>query len=77
VVQFLSGILRLACAFDTERNEQIRKLDVECTESVLKVWAQGYGAGSPMAEHLARARYLLEVAYNRPVFISPAEVTVA
>jgi hypothetical protein len=30
-----------------------------------------------MAEHLARARYLLEVAYNRPVFISPAEVTVA
>ena len=77
LVQFLSGILRLACAFDTEHNEQILKLDIECTDSVLKVWAQGYGTESPMAEHLASARYLLEVAYNRPVFISPAEASVA
>jgi CHAD domain-containing protein len=76
-VQFLGGILRLACACDAEHNAQIRNVEVESTDSVLKLRAHGYEAASPIAEHLAAARYLLELAYNRPVFISLAETHAA
>jgi CHAD domain-containing protein len=77
LVQFLGGILRLACACDTEHNAQIRKLDVESTDSVLTLRAEGYEAESPIAEHLAAARYLLELASHRPVFIAPSHSHVA
>jgi exopolyphosphatase/pppGpp-phosphohydrolase len=77
LVQFLGGILRLACACDTEHNARIRKLEVESTDSMLTLRAEGYGAESPLAEHLAAARYLLELASNRPVFIAPAQPYVA
>jgi exopolyphosphatase/pppGpp-phosphohydrolase len=77
LVQFLGGILRLACACDTEHNAQIRKLDVESTDSVLTLRAEGYEAESPIAEHLAAARYLLELATHRPVFIAPSHSHVA
>jgi CHAD domain-containing protein len=74
LVQLLGGILRLACACDTEHNARIRKLEVESTDSMLTLRAEGYdGAESPIAQHLAAARYLLELAYNRPVFIAPAQ----
>jgi CHAD domain-containing protein len=77
LVQFLGGILRLACACDTEHKTQIRKLEVESTDSVLTFRAEGYEAESPSAEHLATARYLLELASHRPVFIAPSRSHVA
>jgi hypothetical protein len=76
-VQFLGGILRLACACDTEHNARIRKLEVQSTDSMLTLRAEGYGAESPLAQHLAAARYLLELASNRPVFIAPSQSHVA
>lgn len=62
IVQFLSGILRFACACDKEQNTRIRRVDVESSTPVLKVRAEGYVEATPLAEHLAGARYLLELA---------------
>jgi len=69
MVQVLGGILRFACACDRQHDAQIRRVDVESSDPVLRVRADGYGADTSLAEHLAAARYLLEVAYHRPVFV--------
>jgi len=69
LVQVLGGILRFACACDRQHDAQIRRVDVESSDPVLRVRADGYGADTSLAEHLAAARYLLEVAYHRPVFV--------
>jgi CHAD domain-containing protein len=71
IVQFLGGILRLACACDRQQDSRIRRVDVESSSPVLKVRAEGYAEATPLAEHLAAARYLLELADHRPVFIVP------
>jgi CHAD domain-containing protein len=73
MVQLLGGILRFACACDRQHDAQIRRVDVESSNPILRVRADGYGSDSSLAEHLAAARYLLELAYHRPVFIVPAE----
>jgi CHAD domain-containing protein len=70
-VTFLGGLLRLACACDAEHNAQIRNLEVNTTLPVLNIRAQGYGAEGPIAQRLASARCLLELAFERPVFIAP------
>ena len=71
-VKLLGGILRLACACDREQDARIRRVEVEASAPILTVRAEGYAAATPLAEHLAAARHLLEVAYQRPVFILPA-----
>ena len=76
-VKLLAGILRFACACDLERDARIRHIEIETSAPVLTVRAQGYAAATPLAEHLAAARHLLEVAYQRPVFILPDESRVA
>jgi CHAD domain-containing protein len=73
LVQLLAGILRLACACDRQHDTQIRRVEVECSSPVVTLRAEGYSVTSSLAEHLAAARYLLEVAYGRPVFILPSE----
>ena len=70
-VKLLAGILRLACACDVEHDARIQRIEVEASAPVLTVRAQGYAAATPLAEHLAAARHLLEIAYQRPVFILP------
>lgn len=75
-VLLLGGALRLACACDLQHDRQIRHLRVEPSDSLLKIRAQGFSELSPLAEHLSHARYLLEVACRRPVFVLPAEVEV-
>jgi exopolyphosphatase / guanosine-5'-triphosphate,3'-diphosphate pyrophosphatase len=70
-VKFLGGLLRLACACDAEHNAQIRNLEVNTTLPVLNIRAQGYGSEGRMAQRLASARCLLELAFERPVFIAP------
>jgi CHAD domain-containing protein len=71
LVQFLGGILRLACACDRQHDHQIRRIQVESWEPVLTVRAEGYAEATPLAEHLAAARHLLELACRRPVFVLP------
>jgi len=72
LVKLLAGILRLACACDREPDARIQRVEVESWAPVLTVRAEGYAAATPLAEHLAAARHLLEIAYQRPVFILPA-----
>ena len=69
IVQSLGGILRLACAFDHNHDGQIRRVTVESVEPVLAVRAEGYAEATTLAEHLAAARHLLEIAYQMPVFV--------
>jgi CHAD domain-containing protein len=69
VIQFLGGILRLACAFDHNHDGQIRRVRVESVEPVLAVRAEGYAEATPLAERLAAARHLLEIAFQVPVFV--------
>lgn len=73
-VLLLGGILRLACACDREHNQQIRNLQVEALGTLVEIRAQGLSELSTVARHLASARYLLEVACQRPVFVVPKEV---
>ncbi len=70
----LGGILRLACACDREHDQQIRSLQVQAPNGLVEIRAQGLSELSPIAQHLASARYLLEVACQRPVFVVPTEV---
>ena len=73
LVQFLGGILRLACACDWEHNRQIAGLQVESLYPVITVRAKGYVESAPSAEHIAAARHLLELTCRRPVFVMATE----
>lgn len=69
LVQFLGGILRLACACDWEHNRQIAGLQVESVNPVITLRAKGYLDSTPLAGHIAAARHLLELTCRRPVFV--------
>jgi CHAD domain-containing protein len=71
LVKFLAGILRFACACDRQHDAQIRRIEVDASNSVFMVRAEGYTESTPLAEHLAAARHLLELTYGRPVFVMP------
>lgn len=73
LVQFLAGILRLACAFDHQHDNQIRRLHVESSSPVLTVRAEGYTETTGLAEHVAAARHLLETACHQPILVLPLE----
>ena len=77
LVQFLGGILRLACACDWEQNNQIAAVQVESLDPVITVRAKGYVESTPLSEHIAAARHLLELTCRRPVFVVAAEQTAA
>jgi hypothetical protein len=74
LVQFLGGLLRLACACDRHHDGQIRRVHVENAGPLLTIEAEGYTEYTAMAEHLAAARHLLELACQRPVFILPLKI---
>ncbi len=67
----LAGILRLANAFDCERNGRIQHLEVHDHNGSLTIAAQGYSARDRMAEKVAAARHLLETVSRRPVMVKP------
>jgi CHAD domain-containing protein len=67
----LAGILRLANAFDCERNGRIQRLEVHDRNGFLTIAAQGYTARDRMAERIAASRHLLETVSRRPVMIKP------
>jgi CHAD domain-containing protein len=74
-VQKLAGILRLANAFDADRNGHIQRLQVHQQNGFLEIAAQGYSPLSPMAESVAAARHLLETVYRQPVMVKPLRAT--
>ena len=67
----LAGILRLANAFDSERDGRIQRLEVREQNGFLEIAAQGYSPRDRTAESVAAARHLLEVVYRRPVMVKP------
>ena len=73
LVQFLGGILRLACACDWQQDGTISRISVESIDPVITVGAEGYTESMPLAEHIAAARHLLELTYGRPVFVVAKE----
>ncbi len=72
----LAAILRLANAFDTGRDQRVKRLQVinrndENKNQVLLIAVQGYSSRDDQAEAIAAARHLLESVYRRPVMIRP------
>jgi CHAD domain-containing protein len=70
----IAGILRLADAFDFSHDRQIDRVAVERRDGMLMVYGRGLQAISPVAERLARARYLLETTCGCPIMVRPQVV---
>ncbi len=68
----LAGILRLADALDADRDGRIQRVSLEQRNGFLVVAAQGYSSRDRLAEGIAAARHLLEIAYRCPVMVKPA-----
>jgi len=73
LVQFLGSILRLACACDRQHDNKIVSVSVESLDPVITVRAEGYVESTPLAEHIAAARHLLELTFRRPVLVLAAQ----
>jgi hypothetical protein len=67
----LAAVLRLANAFDAERNGRIERLACERRNGFLLIRAQDYNPRDRMAETIAGARHLLETVYHKPIMIKP------
>jgi CHAD domain-containing protein len=67
----LAGILRLANAFDSDRDGRIQRLELHERNGVLEIDAQGYSPRDRTAESIAAARHLLETVYRQPVMVRP------
>ena len=65
----IAGILRLADAFDFSHDRQIDRVSVERRDGILIVYGRGLQEISPVAQRLARARYLLETTCACPIMI--------
>jgi CHAD domain-containing protein len=70
----IAGILRLADAFDFAHDRMIGRVSVERTDGMVIINGQGLQEISPVAERLARARYLLETTCACPIMIRPQAV---
>jgi CHAD domain-containing protein len=70
----LAGILRLADAFDFSHDQQIDRVAVERRDGMLIVYARGLQEISPVAERVARARYLLETTCACPIMVRPQPI---
>jgi CHAD domain-containing protein len=68
-ILLLSGILRLADAFDLLLPRQIRRLTLTRTSEVIHINVPGYSEQDAAAEKLAAARHLLETSCAMPVLI--------
>jgi CHAD domain-containing protein len=72
LVMQLCGILRLARALSRDSAQKILSLKIEQTGHSIIILAAGYSELGPLAEKVARARYLLEYACQKPVIIRSA-----
>jgi exopolyphosphatase/pppGpp-phosphohydrolase len=69
LTSMLSGILRLAAAFTESGQGRISRLSLRKSGQSLVIIARGYQEYGPLAQKLARARYLLEIACGLPIII--------
>ena len=67
----LAAVLRLANAFDADRDGRIEHLACEQQNGFLLIRAQAYNPRDRMAETIAGSRHLLEMVYRRPVLVRP------
>jgi CHAD domain-containing protein/HD superfamily phosphodiesterase len=67
----LAAILRLANAFDADRDGRIERLSCERQNGFLLIRAQAYNPHDGLAETIAGSRHLLETVYRRPVLVKP------
>ncbi len=67
----LAAVLRLANAFDAERDGRIPRLACERQNGFLLIRAQAYDPRDRLAETIAGSRHLLETVYRRPVLVKP------
>jgi hypothetical protein len=65
----LSGILRLADAFDRLNGRRVYRLELKKADDILLITAPGYVEYDSSAEKLAAARHLLEIACRLPILI--------
>jgi len=70
----LAGILRLANAFDADRQGRVPRLAISQTNGFINISAQNYSSRSGLAEAVAAARHLLELVYRRPVLVKPMRI---
>jgi exopolyphosphatase/guanosine-5'-triphosphate,3'-diphosphate pyrophosphatase len=66
----LSGILRLADAFDGHHDGSVRGVQVEAFPQAVLVRAAGYEEAGTLSSIVAAKKSLLESVYNRPVIVS-------
>ncbi len=67
--KLLSGILRLANAFDADRDGAIRRIAVSKQNEFILIQAEGLNPESALAETIAGARHLLEITCGIPVMV--------
>ncbi len=73
-VLHLSGILRLADAFDADRSGEIGRLEVSQNDGSIVIAAQGYSPRERVAQEIAGARHLIELVYRRPVLVKSLKI---
>jgi CHAD domain-containing protein len=73
----LSGILRLACAFDSDRSGQTRRLEISQNHGSIVIAMQGYSARDRNAQKIASARHPLELVYRKPIIVKSLRVKAA
>jgi CHAD domain-containing protein/HD superfamily phosphodiesterase len=67
----LAAVLRLANAFDADRDGRIERIACEGKNGFLLIRAQDYNPRDRMAETIAGSRHLLETVYRHPVLVKP------
>jgi exopolyphosphatase/pppGpp-phosphohydrolase len=67
----LAGVLRLANAFDLTHEKTRASVSVDKRDGMLVISGPGFEEISPLAERLARARYLLEATCKIPIAVRP------
>jgi len=68
---YLAGILRLANAFDSEREGHVKRVRFEPHDGTLVLWAEGLVPMTRNAESISGARYVLETWLKRPILVRP------
>jgi CHAD domain-containing protein/HD superfamily phosphodiesterase len=71
----LAAILRLANAFDADRDGRIERVACARENGFLLIRAQAYNPRDRLAETIAGSRHLLETVYRRPVLVKPLRPT--
>jgi CHAD domain-containing protein len=73
-ITLLAGILRLANTLDDDHDGKIQDIKLSLKEGYIVIHASGLRGDSPLAERVAGARHLLELACGRPILVRPIRI---